>query len=539
MSKKADNPKPDAGVKPARRSSPAKQAPALDQIVTAQMQELARETQYNFARRAPAVFLPYQQRWAADGAKVKVMEKSRRVGLSWAEAADAVSCAAGADGMDVWYIGYNKDMAIEFILDCAQWAAHLQSFAEAIEIGEEVFKDGDQTKAVMTFGIRFDSGLRITALSSRPSNLRGKQGRVIIDEAAFHEDLKALTKAAMALLIWGGQVRYISTDNGTDSDFNELLTDVRAKKLPYSLHRITFDEALAQGLYKRICMKLGTEWSATAQATWRLEIRALYGSDAEEELDCIPKNSAGAWLSRNLIEARMIDAPVLRYEAPKGFEIWPDRQRHDECQAWIDVNLAPLLKALDRNLQSGFGEDFGRSGDLTVIAPWQIQKNLRRRFPFLVELRNMPFRQQEQILFYIADGLPRFISAAMDARGNGQFLAEVAAQRYSPQRVEQVMLSDPWYREHTAPMKAAFEDGMIEIPRDKDVLDDLRAFQVIRGIPKLPDKRTTDDEGNKRHGDAGVAILLADYASRREVTIMEFQALGRIRTSFDTQDYKG
>ena len=82
----------------------------------------------------------------------------------------------------------------------------------------------------------------------------------------------------------------------------------------------------------------------------------------------------------------------------------------------------PLLEQLDPGLCSGFGEDFGRSGDLTVIAPYQIEQTLRRRFPFLIELRNVPFRQQEQIVFYLGERLPRFASAAMDARGNGQFL---------------------------------------------------------------------------------------------------------------------
>jgi phage FluMu gp28-like protein len=87
-----------------------------------------------------------------------------------------------------------------------------------------------------------------------------------------------------------------------------------------------------------------------------------------------------------------------------------------------------------------FGEDFGRNGDLSVFWPLQIQSNLVRRTPFVVELRRVPFRQQEQILFYIVDRLPRLIGGALDARGNGQYLAETARQRYGA-RVEQVMLS--------------------------------------------------------------------------------------------------
>ncbi|WP_237172075.1 hypothetical protein [Pandoraea norimbergensis] len=61
------------------------------------------------------------------------------------------------------------------------------------------------------------------ALTSRPSNLRGRQGTIVIDEAAFHDQLSELLKAALAMLIWGGRVRVISTHNGTDNAFNELV----------------------------------------------------------------------------------------------------------------------------------------------------------------------------------------------------------------------------------------------------------------------------------------------------------------------------
>lgn len=83
------------------------------------------------------------------------------------------------------------------------------------------------------------------ALTSRPSNLRGRQGTIVIDEAAFHDQLSELLKAALAMLIWGGRVRVISTHNGTDNAFNELVEDIRAKKRKGTVHRITFQDAVA------------------------------------------------------------------------------------------------------------------------------------------------------------------------------------------------------------------------------------------------------------------------------------------------------
>lgn len=468
--------------------------------------------------RTPMAFLGYQQRWAKDENPVKVCEKSRRIGLSWGEAGDSALLAASTRGMDVWYIGYTKDMAEEFIRDCGDWLKFYGMAASEIEEGEEVFIDGDEKKSILTFTIRCASGWRITALSSSPRNLRGKQGRVIIDEAAFHSQVGELLKAAMALLIWGGQVHVISTHDGDSNPFNELVQDIKAGKFPYSLHTITFQNALDDGLYERVCLRKGEEPSPDGKEKWAKGIYAFYGSNASEELDCIPANGSGYWLTRALIEARMNkELPVLRWAPPSAdFVHWPEHLRTAEMREWLDANVLPLLLALDANCPSFVGEDFGRTGDLTVIAPCQLLANMRRRFPFLLELRNCPFDQQREALFYICDRLPRFRAGKLDARGNGQYLAEKAQQKYGITRIEQVMLSRPWYRDNTAPLKAAFEDGGIELPADRFILDDLRLVVVDKGIPVIPDARTEGADGGKRHGDSAVALMLAYAASRAE-----------------------
>ena len=467
---------------------------------------------------APAVLMGYQQRWVADKSPLKVIEKSRRTGLTWGEAADDVLTAASnrsAGGQNVYYIAYNQDMTIEYIQACAMWARAFNHAASEIEEG--FWEDDDADKNIKTFTIRFPaSGFRIVALTSRPSNLRGRQGTIVIDEAAFHDQLDELLKAALAMLIWGGRVRVISTHNGVENPFNELVEDIRAGKRKGTVHRVTFQEAVADGLYRRVCLRLGKEWTAAEEAAWMADVYAFYGDGAEEELDCVPANSGGAWLSRALIESRMSpDTPVLRWECKAGFELLPDHIRAAECRDWLEAHLAPLLAALPAEAISFNGEDFGRSGDLTVHVPLIQTQNLVRRVPFLVELRNVPFRQQEQIAFYLMDRLPRFTGGAFDARGNGQFLAEVAMQRYGASRIQQVMLSETWYREHMPPVKAALEDGTLDgLPRDADVLADLRAVQVIKGVPRIPETRTTGEDKGKRHGDAAVAVALAYFASR-------------------------
>ncbi|MGM0913748.1 MAG: hypothetical protein ACQEXC_00510 [Pseudomonadota bacterium] len=472
-----------------------------------------------------SVLLPYQKAWIEDPSPLKIAEKSRRTGLTWGEAADAVlsaSAARTAGGTNHFYVGSNKEMAIEFIDACAMWARAFDRAASAIQ--EEVLHDED--KDILTFNIHFASGFKIQALSSRPSNLRGRQGNVTIDEAAFHAELAEVLKAALALTMWGAKVRLISTHNGVDNLFNDLIQDSRAGKKRYSVHRVTLDDACEQGLYQRICQVRGMEWSPEAEAEWKANLLADTATreDALEEYYCVPKSGGGAYLSRALIEARMVEAPVLRFEGGAEFNAVPERYRALEVEEWCQCELAPLLEALDRRDEHVFGEDFGRTGDLTVIAPMAITAHLVRRVPFLVELRNVPFKQQEQVLFFIVDHLPRLRGGKLDGRGNGQYLAEQAVERYGS-TVEAVMLTQGWYLENMPPFKAAFEDAGIEIPRDRDTGDDLRALEVIKGVPKLPDAKT--GAKGDRHGDAAIALVLAHAASLSDAVAIDFIAVPR------------
>lgn len=484
------------------------------------------------------VLLPYQVRWNRDKSPVKFMEKSRRIGISYGDACESTMLAGTRmpHGMQSYYLSYNKEMTETYIKDVAGWATRLQGVAKASDIEEVILED---EKDILAYRVRFASGYHVTALSSKPKNLRSKQGRIIIDEAAFCEDLDELLKAAIALIMWGGQVEIISTHNGDDNPFAEYVRDIRAGKHPYSLHRVTLDDALEEGLYQRICQVQGIPWTLEAQGAWRQGLIDFYGSSADEELFCIPAQSGGAYLTRALIESCMSrEIPVIRWTAPKSFAEMSESDRSAAVLDWCVENLDPRLAALDPTGRCYAGEDFGRSGDLTVLLPLQEGADLVYRAPFALELRDMPFRAQEQIVFHVLDRLPRFSGACFDARGNGQYLAEVAAERYGAWRVSQVMLSQQWYLENMARYKAAFEDRSIVLPADADILEDHRALRVERGIPKLPDGyKGRGRDGGQRHGDSAVAGCMAVCATRMEGGPIEFAGTGMMRAATDMRGF--
>jgi len=483
------------------------------------------------------VLLGYQQRWIADRSPVKVAQKGRRIGLTYGEAADSALEGARELGQDTWYIGYNQDMGREFIETVGDWARRIDAAVDTFF--EEVAVEDDKGD-IQAYRVRFASGHKVTALSSRPSNLRGKQGRVRVDEAAFHPALAELLKSALALNIWGGSVGIISTHDGVSNPFNELVEDIRKGRKDYSLHTITFDQALEEGLYRRICEVKGVEWSPEAEAAWRAKIFADYGDAADEELLCIPKASSGSYIPTTLVESRMTDAKVIRLTLKDGFLEMPEHQRVGFIAEWCEQHLAPELAKLDPKAESFLGEDFGRTINSSVLWPVQIQATLRRHTPFAVEMNNVPHEAQRQIVFYVIDRLPRFGVGAFDAGGNGSYLAEVTGLRYGASRIHKVMLSQSWYAQHVPPYKAALEDDAFSLPRDRDILADHRALVLVNGIPSIPaGARARGQAGNIRHGDSVVAAMLAHYATRQPFVPIEFQSSGRTRPSSEVGDAFG
>jgi phage FluMu gp28-like protein len=454
------------------------------------------------------VLLPYQRAWIADEAKVKVWEKSRRIGASYVEALTAVLEAAKkkeAGGQSSYYLSYSKEMTQQFARDCAFWAKHIH--AAASELEEVVLNDED--KDITVYRIKFASGFEIWCLPSVARSLRSKQGRVIIDEAAFVEDLAALLKAAMALLMWGGCVRILSTHNGDDNPFNELIKEIREGKKDYSLHRTTFDEALAQGLYKRICLVQKKAWSPDAQEAWRKEIIDSYGDGADEELFCIPVRAGTRYFPSVLLEA--VSDPsvkVLRKSCEDSFTFEKKEKRVKEFDTWLKNEVRDTLLLHTNPVY--LGEDFARSGDLTCINLDELMPDGKLLTFLVIELRNVPFDQQWQVILYLMNTIPNFGGGAFDSRGNGQMIAEYAAQEW-PGYVQQVMITIVWYAANFPKLKERMEDATTTIADDAFIREDFRVVGLKAGVPCVLERSGGPRE--RRHGDGAIAKLMAVHAA--------------------------
>ena len=469
------------------------------------------------------ILMPYQIGWLNDESPVIVWEKSRRIGASFVDSLKSTLLAAKTaehGGMNVNYLSYNKHMTQQYVQDAAFWAGKIGLAAEVL--GEVIVKDEDRD--IITYQIKFASGHKIQALSSHPRSLRSTKGRVVLDEFAFVDAPEELLKAALALGMWGGQIAVLSTHNGVDNPFYELVQNIRSGRLPYRLHRTDFDQAVEQGLYKAVCRSLKKTWSAEDEAKYKAGIVKQYGDAADEELFCIPRKSGGAYIPLNLIETAMSggdEQAVLRIGPPApDFVDWPRVALEAWTTLFITEEIGPRLAALNAGLRHVYGYDVGRVADLSVLWVLAEGENLDVATPLVVELSNMPFKVQEAVMRAVEHSLPRFSGAAVDATGIGASLAEAARQEWSPELIHEIKLSESWYATNFPPLKARFEDKGLSLPPDARIRDDLRQIKVIKGLPRVDDVRVKTSEG-QRHGDAAIALTLADYALRHAPEILE------------------
>jgi len=484
----------------------------------------------NFDPLGDGILMQHQKDWIADQSDLKLGEKGRRTGVTFAEALDSTLIGAAsksAGGMNTYYIGDTKDKGLEFVSVCARFAKTVAKELVAVHefLFEDVQPDGS-TKHITAHRIRFGSGNEVVALSSNPANIRGLQGRVVIDEAAFHRNVAAVIDACNAMLIWGGVIRIISTHNGALNAFNELIKETRAGQYDYSIHRITFDDAVENGLYERVCLMRGWTPTPEGKAEWYRKIRRSYGSRVEamrEELDALPREGDGVLLPLAWIEAcSSAEYKVARWEPPvEGFVRMSESARRGEMREWLERVVRPLIEPhLGEGRTWYLGGDFGMRQDRSSFPIGFVGQDLKRHVPLILELRTCPYDQQKQALFWLVALIEgsgdSFGGGVLDANGNGMVLAQESAQKFGADRIVEKMPSTEWSRETGPRFRAAFEDGTILIPADIDVRNDLRQLQSVGGVAKMPSHvRNEGTDGGKRHGDSAVSLWHFHAATMR------------------------
>jgi len=431
-------------------------------------------------------FLPYQAKWIMDGSKIKLMEKSRQIGISWATAYRLVreKSKTGVK-FDAWVSSRDDIQARLFLEDCKAFAQIFQIAGE--DLGLQVI---DPERKISAYVLQFANGVRINSMSSNPDAQAGKRGDRVLDEFALHPDPRKLYAIAYPGITWGGNMEIISTHRGSNNLFNELVQEIKHKGNPknISLHTVTLQDALDQGFLAKLQAKLleaggDDERLDMDDAAYFEMVRAGCPDEEtfQQEFMCNPQDDASAFLS---------------YELIRGCEYKAD-------EPW-ETDLSSIGNPLY------LGVDVGRKHDLTVM--WLLEKSggtlfTRRK----IELHNETFDEQERQLYELL-ALPNLRRCCIDASGLGRQFAERAEQKFGTYKVEGVTFTGPVKEELAYPLRAAFEDKTLRVPCDEFVRADLRA--VKKETTASGNIRFTADRGKNGHSDRFWALALAVHAGK-------------------------
>jgi phage FluMu gp28-like protein len=428
-----------------------------------------------------AVFLPFQSRWIKDQSRIKIMEKSRQIGISWSTAYAADERAAAQDARhDEWVSSRDDIQARLFIEDCKLWSGVMHMAAR--DLGEVVI---DADKKLSAYVLQFASGKRIHSMSSNPDAQAGKRGSRILDEFALHADQRKLWAIAYPGITWGGTMEIVSTHRGSNSFFHGLIREVREKGNPkrISLHRVTLQDALEQGFLWKLQQSLpaDAEQQAMTEAEYFDWVRAG-AADAEsfdQEYMCIPADD---------------DAKFLEYGLITGCE-------YSAGTAWQRSLTEPVVGRLY------CGVDIGRKRDLTVL--WVVEKLGDVLYTRHVEvMERMRKSEQEKILWPWFERCDRI---CIDATGLGIGWADDAQDKFGEHRVEAVNFTAQVKEALAYPVKGAMEDRTLRIPEDPTIRADLRKVQKVTtaaGNVRFVAEATADG-----HADRFWALALALHAT--------------------------
>jgi phage FluMu gp28-like protein len=432
---------------------------------------------------ASAFFLGYQARWIKDGSRLKLMEKSRQIGLSWSTAYRLVREKSG-DGarQDAWISSRDDLQARLFKEDCNSFAGILNTAAQ--DLGSQVI---DPERAISAYVLQFASGARINSMSSNPDAQAGKRGDRVLDEFALHPDPRKLYAIAYPGITWGGSMEIISTHRGSANFFNQLVQEIKHKGNPkgFSLHTVTLKDALDAGFLAKLQAKLPPDdpRQDMDEAEYYDFIRS--GCTDEEsflqEYMCVPADDAGAFLT---------------YDEIAGCEYKPDELWEiplSECKGDLYV-----------------GVDVGRDHDLTVI--WVVEKTGGVCFTRkIIELKGQTFDAQKCELFPIL-ALPNVRRCCIDRSGIGRNFAEDAQHKFGSYKVEQVIFTPAVKEELAYPLRSAFEDKSLRIPGTPTIRSDLRSIR--KETTASGNIRITADRGKNGHADRFWSLALALHAGK-------------------------
>jgi phage FluMu gp28-like protein len=275
----------------------------------------------------------------------------------------------------------------------------------------------------------------------------GKGGDVFLDEVDLHKDSGKLIDMAMPCIMWGNQLEAVSAYkvNGTkDTPWAKMIAAAKGDNPQgASLHRVTIDDAIAEGIVEKIVEKTG---KAQTRQEFRAKMRALCRTQAawESQFLCIVQDAGG----------KLIPVPqIVLCEMPPA----------DLAQMVSRYPSAPRFGGYDvaRRVHASAWHEYAQIGTGLYLADRQTW-------------HDVTFEAQEAWISsrMTDESRPRVSRMAMDATGLGMQMAERMAKKF-PGRVDQVNLESHRRTELCVMLADRFARQRVFVPADDQLRADL------------------------------------------------------------------
>lgn len=418
------------------------------------------------------ILLPWQRDFINDRSRFKIGMIARQGGKSFGSALDCVDDVMRrmAEGkVTTWVcLSRGERQSLELMQKVTM---HAKAYGSFVNIVEDTYAVDDQKYKLLE--VKFPNGSRIIGLPANADTARGFSANVLLDEYAFHADSRGIWKALYPTITRGYRVVVVSTPNGKNNKFYELMTSAPG----WSRHVVDIHTVASQGLDINVD-ELRT--GINDQDAW----------DQEYELKWL--DEASAWLSYDLINS---------VESDQAGD--PELYAHGMCVVGVDI---------------------GTRKDLFVIVVLELVGDVWVTRELITRQR-IKFQEQDDLLAYVM-GKYRVIRVVMDQTGMGEKPVEDAKRRHGQSRVEGLLFTLQSKLHLATLLKEAFQSRTVRIQMGDDALR--------RDLHKV--KRDTTPNGNARfiadsdsdgHADRFWAYALALYGTTNRSGPMEYTSVSR------------
>lgn len=416
-----------------------------------------------------SIFRPraYQRAALEDRARFKALMWSRQTGKGFAIAleinADILQAEAAGAAVD-WLIVSRSLIAARQLGRKVRGIG--RAMTQAAQLVEPKLADLGESQTELTY----PGGSRVLILSSSPDAAVGFTGNVVIDEIDTHKQAFELFGNTFPVVSTGQHRLIITSTPRGRRVMHKLWTDARKEGSPWSFHRLTIHEAVAQGCDQDpVLLRRGI----LDEIKWRQEYLCEF---VDDEI---------CWLPWELIAGCTSDEASLELHRRDTESTEPG---------------APVYA----------GWDVARWNHLSVL--WVARKLGSRLVTCGVHvMQRMPFDAQiERVQAVLAAPAgSRCHRLCIDATGMGEMVAEQAAKRVRC-RVEGVKMTGPVKEVLAGDLRRLMEERNLLIPDDEQVTSDLHSLRrtlTAAGNPRF------EGEADGSHADRFWAAALCVHAA--------------------------